>query len=804
VELLERLESALADRYTIERELGRGGMAVVYLAHDQKLGRDVALKVLRPELAASLGSERFLREIEIAAKLTHPNILALYDCGRIGGWADGRLVDTEEPPTAKPPDRLSASGSSAEFLYYTMPLVEGESLRDRLNREKQLPIDDALQITGQVADALGHAHSLGIVHRDIKPENILFTAGHAVVSDFGIARAVTEAGAATLTETGLAVGTPAYMSPEQASGSKDIDARSDLYSLGCVLYEMLSGETPYLGNTPQAIVAKKLSEPAPRVSVVRDKVPPAVEAALDRALSRTPADRFATAEQFTSALTSPSRVVAPGSRRRRFARWAALGASVATMTIVAIVLTQNRTPESATSSIALLPCANVTRDTAQDWLVDSWTDELTASLGQLSTLIVRPFASVQQYKDGTVSREEIGTALAVDYLADCRIALRGDTVALHVAVSSVEPEAVIWSRPYERVLDEGAAYNDFQAVVAQDVAAALGADVTGTSREQLAARGTSDTVALRLYRQAQTAEGWRARMWLLEQAIASDPAFVLPYVELAGIYHGPVARDSLPPRQAYHVMDTLLTRALTLDSLYPDALGWQALLVLEWERDWPRARALFERAISLGPNSPAIREMFSHALGTVGLVREAIEQQDRAQELDPTRSPAYLGHAYVRAGQFREAVALMRRRLAAVPDDPEAKLPLGFALTQLGEHDEAIELLEEVDQAWGQNITLGCLGYAYGRAGRRDAAEAVLTELRRRGSQRYVTPWLPAMVEIGLDRRDAALDLLEQAVEDGGEGGLYALGPNPWFDPLRADPRFRELRQRVGVYVDEP
>ena len=279
---LDRLKSAVADRYTIQQELGRGGMAVVYLAHDQKLNRQVALKVLRPELAAWLGDDRFVREIEIAAKLTHPNILALHDCG-----------------------------GAHECLYYTMPYVEGESLRDRLNREKQLPIDDALQITNEVSDALGHAHSLGIVHRDIKPENILFQGGHALVADFGIARAVSEAGAETLTETGLAVGTPVYMSPEQASGSKDIDARSDLYSLGCVLYEMLSGETPYLGNTPQAIVAKKLSEPAPRVSVVRDKVPPAVEAALDRALSRTPADRFMTAEQFAEALVAEPRDAAP-------------------------------------------------------------------------------------------------------------------------------------------------------------------------------------------------------------------------------------------------------------------------------------------------------------------------------------------------------------------------------------------------------------------------------------------------------------------------------------------------------------
>ncbi len=296
---LDALRRVLADRYTIERELGHGGMAIVYLARDKKLGRAVALKVLRPELAASLGAERFLREIEIASRLTHPNILALFDAGRSGA-AEG-----------------NQGGQSAEFLYYTMPVVEGESLRDRLHREKQLSIEDALQITREVGDALGYAHSLGIVHRDIKPENILFTAGHAVVSDFGIARAVTEAGATTLTETGLAVGTPAYMSPEQATGVKDIDARSDLYSLACVLYEMLSGETPYTAPTPQALIAKKLSEPTPRVSVVRELVSAEIEAALNKALAKTPADRFPTAQQFTQALTTPGAEVAHTPKEAR-------------------------------------------------------------------------------------------------------------------------------------------------------------------------------------------------------------------------------------------------------------------------------------------------------------------------------------------------------------------------------------------------------------------------------------------------------------------------------------------------------
>ncbi|MDH3292459.1 MAG: protein kinase [Gemmatimonadota bacterium] len=270
---LNRLKTVLADRYAIGRELGRGGMAIVYLAEDLKHRRKVALKVLRPELTASLGAERFLREITTTAQLSHPNILPLYDSGE----ADGTL-------------------------YYTMPFVEGESLRDRLNRENQLPIEDALQVTKEVADALGHAHSLGFVHRDVKPENILFQGGHAVVADFGIARAVTEAGGQRLTETGLAVGTPAYMSPEQASGGRQIDARSDLYSLACVLYEMLSGETLFTGPSARAIIAKVLSLPPTPVRMLRPRVPEGVEQAILVALDKSAVDRFATVGAFAAAL----------------------------------------------------------------------------------------------------------------------------------------------------------------------------------------------------------------------------------------------------------------------------------------------------------------------------------------------------------------------------------------------------------------------------------------------------------------------------------------------------------------------
>jgi hypothetical protein len=285
---LDGLKTALADRYTLQRELGRGGMATVYLAEDLKHHRPVALKVLRPELAAVLGPDRFLREIEVASKLTHPHILPVYDSGRAGAPAEP-LTANRQPPTS-------------DFLYYVMPYVEGESLRDRLTREKQLPVDDALQISREVADALSYAHSHGVIHRDIKPENILLESGHAVVADFGIARAIDQAGGEKLTGTGIALGTPAYMSPEQAAGSKDLDGRSDLYSLGCVLYEMLAGQPPFTGPTLESLIHQHLSAEPPNITNIRPSVPSWVVAALQRSLAKTPADRFNPVAQFGEAI----------------------------------------------------------------------------------------------------------------------------------------------------------------------------------------------------------------------------------------------------------------------------------------------------------------------------------------------------------------------------------------------------------------------------------------------------------------------------------------------------------------------
>ncbi|MDH4045824.1 MAG: serine/threonine protein kinase, partial [Gemmatimonadota bacterium] len=268
-ETTQRLSTALADRYRIERELGAGGMATVYLAQDLKHDRQVALKLLRPELGAILGGERFLQEIKVTANLQHPHILPLFD-----------------------------SGSADGLLFYVMPLVEGETLRQRLDREKQLPVAEAVRIASEVASALDYAHRHGVIHRDIKPENILLHDGRALVADFGIALAVRNAGGSRLTETGLSLGTPFYMSPEQATGDRELDARTDVFALGCVLYEMLTGAPPFTGPTAQAVITKLVTEEAPPVTGQRRTVPPQIADALHQALEKMPADRFATSAEF--------------------------------------------------------------------------------------------------------------------------------------------------------------------------------------------------------------------------------------------------------------------------------------------------------------------------------------------------------------------------------------------------------------------------------------------------------------------------------------------------------------------------
>ena len=411
---LATLQSALSGRYTIERELGRGGMATVYLARDDRQGRRVAIKVLHPDLSTALGPERFQREIEIASSLTHPNIVPLYESG-------------------------SAEGS----LYYVMPFIEGETLRARLDREKQLPLEDAIRIACEIAGALDYAHRHGVIHRDVKPANILLEDGHAVIADFGIARALSRAtGEHTLTVTGVTLGTPSYMSPEQASAEREIDGRSDIYALGCVVYEMLAGQPPFTGPNPQAVMARHAMDTAPSIRVVRNVIPAEVEAAVFCALAKSPADRFTTAQQFADALTGTGGM---GSTLRYTARWAAasqkrrrtkwmMGLAAAILVPLGAaggwkVYGGTRPSDDGgldRTQVAVLYFDDVSRSGELGHVADALTESLIRELRR-SGIMVRSQQAVTPFRDTEVPVDTIATRLSVGSLVTGDVDAVGDS-----------------------------------------------------------------------------------------------------------------------------------------------------------------------------------------------------------------------------------------------------------------------------------------------------------------------------------------------------------------------------------------
>jgi serine/threonine-protein kinase len=771
----------LADRYTLQRELGRGGMAVVYLAHDKKLNRAVALKVLRPELAASLGPERFLREIAIAAKLTHPNILALHDCGE----ADGQL-------------------------YYTMPFVEGETLRDRLNREKQLSIDDALQITKEVADALGHAHSLGIVHRDIKPENILFTAGHAVVSDFGIARAVSAAGVATLTETGLAVGTPAYMSPEQASASKDIDARSDIYSLGCVLYEMLSGETPYTGPTPQAILAKKLSEPLPQISVVRETVPPGIETALNKALARTAADRFSTAADFAAALAHPDTLsgpIAAVSRRRR-RRAVYVGAGVVAVLLVAVGLLvfrrgaaggATRCAGGGTPALAVLPF-DVGGDTANAYFADGLTDELAGALGKVPGLRVTGRTSSYAFKGQSLDAQTVGRRLGVTHLVEASVRRAGSLVRVQAQLVCAADGFVLWSAPYERELRDVFAVQDS---VTAAIVGELRLQLTGATLAATRAGRTDNPEAHDLYLRGReqvmqgSEVGIRRAMEMFRRAIELDSTYADAYTALgnAWLYLSDAyvaTLDALP-----HAKEGA-ARALQLDSSSAEAravFGFASGLI-DWdialmERELRRAVQQAPRSVDVGLLFAGFSCMFPR------LQAEGLAVAVRLESLDPYSPIVAFMHAwclyYMR--RYDETIAQYRRVLALDSTFLYIDVPDAAAWREKGELDSAFAAYHRTQRVLGGMPLVG-LAVTLVRAGRIAEARQELRRLKDLTKGRYVSTWVDVWVPAALNDRDAAFATLERSVQLH-DASLLGLTTTPELAPLRGDPRYAALVRRV-------
>jgi hypothetical protein len=528
-DLLLQLQTALADRYTIERELGRGGMATVYLAQDLKHHRPVALKVLHSQIAAVLGSERFLREIDTAANLNHPHILPLFDSGSAG-----------------------QRGSGTELLWYAMPLVEGESLRDRLDRETQLPLTDALQIAREVADALGYAHTRGIIHRDIKPENIMLAHGHALVADFGIARAMGVAGGEKLTETGLTMGTASYMSPEQALG-EPVDGRTDIYALGCVLYEMLAGEPPYTGPTAQAILARRLSMPVPSLGLIRDNIPASIERTIATALARTPADRFASAKQFTEALSPSTRygeesdvVKHPSSGRPRIRlprrKWVlAVAAVMVVLPLVWLLVRLLRdAPSNERDLIAIGPFRVRAAESTLSYLGEGMLDLLAAKLnGSEGTRIIEPRSmtkawSAAQARTGQ-DLDEDAALLVAKQLGAGRLVL-GSVVGNDDYLTL---QAKLLDVPGGRVRGQAAVDGDPDSLpqLVDRLAEQLLGLQAGIEHQRLTSLTSSSLSAVRLYLQGQSEfrrGRWNEAARLFGQALDLDSTFALAALALSG------------------------------------------------------------------------------------------------------------------------------------------------------------------------------------------------------------------------------------------------------------------------------
>jgi serine/threonine-protein kinase len=662
------LREGLQDRYAFERELGRGGMATVWLAQDLKHDRPVALKLLHPELAASLGPERFQREIRLAARLQHPHVLTVLD-----------------------------SGETAGRLWFTMPYVEGESLRDRLRRERQLPVDPAIRIATEAARGLEYAHQHGVVHRDVKPENILLTRdGSTLVADFGIARAL--GGDDGLTQTGFAIGTPAYMSPEQGAGDRTLDPRTDQYSLAAVLYEMLAGEPPWTGATAQAMIARRLSEPAPSVRAVRPSVPGQVDEAIRKALAPVAADRFATMGEFAQALqTTPTRAtplatVAAAAGDRRPAPAGARRIPVAALALVlglligaGVLFAWRRdhadVPAGDERRIAVLPFQSL-GDTANAYFADGITDAVRGKLTAIPGMRVTASNSSGQYRGTTKSPQEIGRELGVDYLLVGKV--RWQKSAGGESRVQVSPELIRvataeaqWQQPFDAALTD---VFQVQTDIAGRVAQALDLAIGSRQRRALEDRPTQNLAAYDAYLkgQAQRALGGnpgslRQAVAFYEQAVALDSTFVSAWAALSeagSLAYGIGAPSPGLAERSRAAAD----RAIALDPEHPD--GYRALG--DYYRRVPvnpaRAVEFYAKGLTLAPDDADLLRGLGLAGQSAGQWEQAVEHLRQSQSLDPRSASTAeaLGLTLLWLRRYDEAAQALEHGLALEPSSLQA------------------------------------------------------------------------------------------------------------------------------------
>lgn len=736
--------SALAERYGVERELGRGGMATVYLALDRKHGRAVALKVLNPEVAASVGADRFLREIRIAARLAHPHILPLIDSGEASG-----------------------------HLYYVTPFVPDGSLRQRLAREHRLPLADAARVTREIGGALDYAHRQGFVHRDVKPENILFADGVAVLADFGIARALT-VGADSVTDAGLAVGTPEYMSPEQAAGEQELDERSDLYSLACVVYEMLTGAPPFAGANAQSIMSRQVTQPVEPLRMRRPELPVSLEQCLQRALAKDPAARFPRISEFLRTLDGGEAHVAPT---------AAL---------------------PATRGMAVLPFVNASPDPGNEYLSDGITDELIDALAKVDGLRVASRTSVFALKGKPQDVRAIGALLGVDWVLEGTVRRAEDRLRITAQLSSTEDGRLIWSQRYDRLLQDVFV---IQEELARTIVDTLQATSLAVLTPPLRKRYTENVKAYGLYLKGRFAWNKRTQrsvteaIELFREAIAEDPHYAPAYAGLADSHALQLDYVSVPVAEGFALAREAARKALAVDDTLAEAhasLAW-SLFIHDWK--WDEAEAAFRRAIALDPNYATAHQWYSALLAAHGRHEESIIEAHTALELDaPSMSiRRSVGWAYYYARRFEQARRYVSRAIAMNPAAEESYRLLGLILAHRGNLPEAEQALRQaVELANNGPYYRATLGWVLALAGQRAPAERILADLQAESQVSYVSPAGLATLHIGLGQTDEALDQIEQARRER-RGFLAYLTANPMFDPIRGEPRFRRIVDELGL-----
>ncbi len=739
-----KLSAALADRYRIERELGVGGMATVHLAHDIKHDRAVAIKVLKPDLAESLGRERFVREIRLAARLTHPHILPLYDSGE----ADG-------------------------FLFYVMPVMQGHTLRQRMETNGALPVGEAVRIASEVADALDYAHRHDVVHRDIKPENILLHEGHAVVADFGIGKALVAAAteSATFTQVGIAIGTPAYMSPEQASGDV-VDGRTDLFALGCVFFEMLTGEHPFTGTTLQAIIAKRFHHVPPPVTASRPAIPERVSRTVERLLERDPADRLSNGATVVQALRGDVEVAA-----RREA-----------------------------PSIAVLPFANMSSDADNVFFSDGITDDIIIALTRVSGLKVAARVSAFTFRSADVELAVVGERLGVRHVLQGSVRRAGNRVRVTAQLMTAGDGTQLWSERWDRDLDDIFAIQDeiARAIVLQ-LEAVLG--IT-TPQAPMIVRPTDDIGAYELFLRGRdavrrrTPTSVRHGLVVLRSVVERDARFALAWMTMAEAYAALGVYGYEPMDVCQRGADEALGQAAAAGASAGDVARYRAMMKLYLRSDWPTALSDLEIALAANPNDPLSNLMSALWHGMAGNKAPRTAAAVRLLTADPL-SPwahAMAGHAYFFTRDYEEALACADRAIALEANTLNALWGSGLALLHLGRADEAIPRLRRaVDVGERSPTTVALLSYGLYRIGHVAEARALGDEVARQ-AQDHAFWELLFVVRAGDDERLGAA--LRDAVLR--QAGCISLGTTvkPELEALLDHPVHGPVVRRLSVFAN--